>query len=147
MPKEITKKNKEAKILRFRLAETEHELVVRIPLVVGFRPIVVQPQTVVVAFQLEDVRVAVRVGVVRHVIRDTVHLVRVAQKTGLYFIRDRESTDASYQVFSFLLTDMQIPSAKPWPGRLSTRMSRKGLEKPWPFNVTDLKSVYQNLLY
>lgn len=46
-----------------RVSETEHELVVRIPLVVGFRPIVVQPQTVVVAFQLEDVRVAIGVGV------------------------------------------------------------------------------------
>ena len=56
---------KRPKDLRFRLAETEHELVVRIPLVVGFRPIVVQPQTVVVAFQLEDVLVAVGVGVVR----------------------------------------------------------------------------------
>jgi hypothetical protein len=67
---------------------------------------------------------------VRHVIRDTVHLVRVAQKTGLYFMRDRESTDASHQVFSFLLTDMRILSAKPWPGGLSIRMSRKGLEKP-----------------
>jgi hypothetical protein len=67
---------------------------------------------------------------VRCVINDTVHLVRVAQKTGLYFMRDRESTDASHQVFSFLLTDMRILSAKPWPGGLSTRMSRKGLEKP-----------------
>lgn len=73
---------------------------------------------------------SVRVGVVRHVIRDTVHLVRVAQKTGLYFIRDRESTDASHQVFSFLLTDMRILSAKPWPGGLSICISRKGLEKP-----------------
>ena len=86
---------------RKTVSETEHELVVRIPLVVGFRPIVVQPQTVVVAFQLEDVRVAVGVCVVRRVINDTVHLVRMAQKTGLYFICDRESTDASHQVFSF----------------------------------------------
>jgi len=39
--------------------------------------------------------------------------VRVAQKTGLYFMRDQESTDASHQVFSFLLTDMRILSAKP----------------------------------
>jgi len=53
---------KETKDLRFRLAETEHELVVRIPLAVGWRPKAAQPQTVVVAFQLEDVRVAVRVG-------------------------------------------------------------------------------------
>jgi len=95
------KNYKETKDLRFRLAETEHEPVARTPLAAGLRPTAVQPQTVVVALQLEDVRVAVRVGVVRHVIRDTVHLVRVAQKTGLYFIRDRESTDASHQVFSF----------------------------------------------
>lgn len=88
------------------VSETEHELVDRITFVIGFRPIVVQPQTVVVAFQLEDVRVAVGVGVVRSVINDTVHLVRGAQKTGLYFMRDRESTDSSHQVFSFLLTNM-----------------------------------------
>ena len=44
------------------VSETETPLVVRIPGVVRFRPIVVEPQTVVVAFQVEDVRVAVRIG-------------------------------------------------------------------------------------
>lgn len=50
------------------VSETKRELVVRIPIVRRLRPIVVQPQTVVVAFELEDVRVAVGVGVcaVRH---------------------------------------------------------------------------------
>ncbi|MEI6490796.1 MAG: four helix bundle protein [bacterium] len=44
------------------VSETEHELVVRIPLIVRPRPIVVEPQTVAIAFELEDVRVAVGVG-------------------------------------------------------------------------------------
>src|SRR3989344_4759981 len=60
------KNYKEAKVLRFRLAETEHELVVRIPLEGGSRPIVAQPQTVAVACQLEDAREAVRVGDLLH---------------------------------------------------------------------------------
>ena len=60
------KSYKETKGLRFRLAETEHELVVRMPLVAGSRPIAVQSQTVVVACQPEDVRVAVRVGNLLH---------------------------------------------------------------------------------
>ena len=43
------KNYKETKDLRFRLAETEHELVARRPLVGGYRPSDVQPQTVVAA--------------------------------------------------------------------------------------------------
>ena len=46
------------------VSETEHKLVVRIPRVVGFRPIVVQPQTIVVAFEVEDVRVVIGVRIV-----------------------------------------------------------------------------------
>ena len=56
------------------LSETEHELVVGIPLVARIRPIVVQPQAVVVAFHIEDVRVAIAVGSVRHAIRTTARL-------------------------------------------------------------------------
>lgn len=45
------------------VSETEYELIVRIPLIVGFRPIIVEPQTVVMMFEVKDVRVAVLVGV------------------------------------------------------------------------------------
>ena len=45
------------------VSETEHKLVVRIPRVVGFRPIVVEPQTVVIPIQVEDVRVAIGVRI------------------------------------------------------------------------------------
>lgn len=41
------------------VSETEHELVVGVPLIVRFRPIVVQPQTVIIVFQVEDVGIAV----------------------------------------------------------------------------------------
>ncbi len=44
------------------VSETERELVVRIPRVVGVRPIVAQPKTVVVAFEVEHVRVAIGVS-------------------------------------------------------------------------------------
>ena len=43
----------------------EGELIVGIPLVAGLRPVVVQPQAVLVPFELEDVRVAIRVVSVR----------------------------------------------------------------------------------
>ena len=46
------------------VSKTEYKLVVRIPPVVGFRPVVVQPQTVVIAFEVEDIRVAVGVRIV-----------------------------------------------------------------------------------
>ena len=43
------------------VAKTEDKLVVRIPPVVRLGPVVVEPQTVVIAFEVEDVRVAVPV--------------------------------------------------------------------------------------
>ena len=61
-----SRNQKGAKSLSFRLAETEHELVVRKPLVVGLRPTAVQSQTVVAALQPEDERVAVRSGDLLH---------------------------------------------------------------------------------
>ena len=45
-----------------------------IPLVLGIRPVVVQPQTVFIAFDVEDVRVAVAIGSVRRAIRATARL-------------------------------------------------------------------------
>lgn len=78
-----SRKEKPQPLSIFRIAEkktvseTEHKLVVRIPGVVGLRPIVVQPQTIVVAFEVEDVRVATLVRIVWCAICCTVHLVYV----------------------------------------------------------------------
>jgi len=44
------------------VSEAEDEPIVRIPLVVRFRPIIVQPRTIVVAIHVEDARVAIGVG-------------------------------------------------------------------------------------
>ena len=44
------------------LSETKHDGVLGIPLVPRLRPIVVQPQAVLVAFQVEHVRIAVAVS-------------------------------------------------------------------------------------
>lgn len=62
------------------VAETEHERIARIPPVVGVRPIVVQPETVVIGLQVEEVRVSVGVSFVRHIVRSTAHLIRFARK-------------------------------------------------------------------
>lgn len=50
-----------------RLSEAKDNLVVRIPLVVRFRPVVVQPQTILIVFNVEHVRVAVRVSLMHDV--------------------------------------------------------------------------------
>ena len=46
------------------VSETEDKLILGIPLVVRLRPIVVQPQTINVSFQLEDIGIAIPVGAV-----------------------------------------------------------------------------------
>ena len=47
-----------------RMAENEDEAVVRVPLVVRVAPIRVEPPSIIVVFDVEDVQVAVRIGVV-----------------------------------------------------------------------------------
>ncbi len=54
----------------------EDKLIVGVPLVARIRPIVVQPQTVFVPFQVENVRVAVTVSYVRRAIRATARLMK-----------------------------------------------------------------------
>ncbi len=44
-----------------RLSETEDKLILGIPLLLRLRPIVVQPQPVVITIQVEDIRVTVLV--------------------------------------------------------------------------------------
>ena len=81
-----------------RVAETEHDAIVELPAIVGIRPIVVKPQlAVVVALHIEDVRVVVRVRIVRRAIRATAH--RMLSR--LYRICDLKSTSATHQVSSF----------------------------------------------
>ena len=54
------------------VSETEHKPIVRIPLIVRFRPIAIQPQLVIVTIQLEDMRVTISVRSVLHTIKITV---------------------------------------------------------------------------
>lgn len=62
-----------------RVAGTEDDPIVEIPLVVGFRPVVVQlQQAIVIPFDIEHVRIAVPVGNVRHAIHSTITAVRSA---------------------------------------------------------------------
>ncbi len=44
------------------LSKAENKLIVRIPPIVRISPIVIQPQTVFVALQVENVRVAIAVS-------------------------------------------------------------------------------------
>ena len=115
-----------------RVAETEHDAVVEVPTVVGIRPIVVEPQrTVVVPLHIEDVRVVVRVRIVRYAICATaprkchkgtsISLTRSTAKgnwslSGLYRICDLKSSSAAHQVSSFFEV-----SAYPAPSRTVIR--------------------------
>ena len=57
------------------LSKAEDKLILGIPPVVGIRPIVVQPQTIGIAFQVEDVRVVVAVGIAWQAICATARLI------------------------------------------------------------------------
>ncbi len=60
---------------KIALSKAENKLVVGIPPVTRVRPIVVQPETVFVAFQVENIRVAVAVSNVWRAIFTTARLV------------------------------------------------------------------------
>ncbi|MEK7587232.1 MAG: hypothetical protein AAB457_00210 [Patescibacteria group bacterium] len=51
------------------LSKTENKRIVEIPIIARIRPIAIEPQTAFVAFQFEDVRVAVPVSFVWRAIR------------------------------------------------------------------------------
>ena len=71
-----------------RVAETEHDLIVEVPLVVGVDPIGVEPpRAVVVALDVEHVRVAIGVGYVRDTSCATVRRIF----SGLYRIWHRNA--------------------------------------------------------
>lgn len=61
------------------LSGTKHKIVLGIPLVPRISPIVVQPQTIVVAFQVEDVRIAIGVCFVRYAILATARLIDIVR--------------------------------------------------------------------
>ena len=63
-----------------RVSAGEHELIVGVPVVVRFRPVVVQPQTVSIAFHVENVGIAVTVRIVRGAITTTACLVHSRRK-------------------------------------------------------------------
>ena len=83
------------------LSETKDELVVWIPLVVRIRPIVIQPQTILIPFQLEDVRIAIGVSSVWCAIYNTASVITICEDTKLYFICDIKSTSRHTKQFFF----------------------------------------------
>lgn len=81
------------------LSESEHKRVVRIPLIVWLRPIVVEPHVVFVVVEVEHVRIAVGVGDSR----DTPSRTPPAQNGArLYSIGDRKSRKRIAPSNSFL---------------------------------------------
>lgn len=80
------------------LATTENDLIVEIPMVVGIRPVVVQPRTVLVALTVEDVRVTVGIG-----LRVLCHLYHCLPRNEnrLHRICDHKSSSTEHQVFPF----------------------------------------------
>jgi len=86
------------------LSRRENKPVLRIPPVVRISPVIVQPRTISIAFQPENIRVAVRVGFVKRAIYATALLIRtLTNENELYFIRDLKSTSTKHQVYLFLL--------------------------------------------
>ena len=89
-----------------RTGETEDELIIRIPRVRRLRPVVVEPDPVRIAFQVEQVRIAIGVGIVWYAVKATAEAIRLCwrhrTKGGrLYCMRDRKSTSVPYQVILF----------------------------------------------
>ncbi len=82
------------------LSEREHKLIVGIPVIVGIRPIAVEPRLVAIASQVEHVLVAVGIGCVSHG-RPSIPPPAYLPEVGLNFMRDRKSPSAPYQVFLF----------------------------------------------
>lgn len=70
-------------------------------MIVRIRPIVVQPQTIVIAFNVEHVRVVVAIRVF-YMARHPSHCPPNQKEVKLYIIWGQEPASALYQVFSFL---------------------------------------------
>jgi len=87
-------------------AKTENDLVVGIPMVRRLSPVVVEPQPILIAVDIEDVRITVRVGLYG------APSIALPARAGawLYFICDRKSPSASHQVFLFLRTRCALPA-------------------------------------
>ena len=62
-------KKRSAKEIKYQLlAKGENKHVLRMPRIARISPIVVQPQAVIIAIKLEDIRIAIRVGFVKRAI-------------------------------------------------------------------------------
>ena len=72
-----------------RLSETEDDLVLEIPAIIGVRPIRVQPPLAVIPLDVEDVRAAVGIGNVYAPLCTTIPRILL----GLYSIRHRNDID------------------------------------------------------
>lgn len=62
------------------LSETEHKGVVRIPMIVRISPVVVQPETVLIVFDVEHLRIPVGISFVWYTINATANLIDVKPK-------------------------------------------------------------------
>ena len=97
-----------------RLAETEHELVVRIPPVLRLSMIAVQLQLIAIRVQVEHVRITITIRYIWSTINATTLAIPANREGyGLYFIRERNSSSASYQAYFFFRDTKQILRKKP----------------------------------
>ena len=81
------------------VAETEHDLVAEIPLVVRVHPVGVEPRlTIIVPLDVEDVRVAIGIGYVHC----PFHTTTLRILSGLNFIRDRNHPEQCTKYVYFL---------------------------------------------
>ncbi|MCX6812366.1 MAG: hypothetical protein NTW79_01960 [Candidatus Berkelbacteria bacterium] len=99
------------------LSEAEQKAVAGIPMIRRIRPVVVQPQTVRVAIQVEDIRLAVTVCYVRFIIYATAN--EIKEIAVLYLIWDQKSLIYRTKFLYFFVTRYKSSA-----GSLSHRQSQ-----------------------
>jgi len=118
--------------------ETKDKLVIGIPCVVRIRPIIVQPQTVIIAFHIEDVRVTIAIDSMHRAVTATACL----KEAELYFIRSITPQAPRTKLFLFVAKNTDPPREAVTSRALNVYMSN-GSRKPWPFDIIHLFAVYQ----
>ena len=113
-----------------RLSEAKDKLIVEIPLVRGFRPIVVEPKTVVIPVHIEHFRIAVGISFICRAIHITACSNANRQRSTAVFYSGARLRQRGIPSSFFLESLTQILREKPWPFALSIYACRKGLEKP-----------------
>jgi hypothetical protein len=120
---------------------TKDKLVVEIPLVAGIRPIVVEPKTIIIPVDIEDVRIVIGVGpyMPRHPSHCQPNPPKCRRNSAVYYLRskiDQRSIPSLFFLKSTRKSSVEsLSKIKKFlffksPPTLSIYACEKGLEKP-----------------